>query len=169
MFQIIPLNSMTRNARHSIDNILFNSSTDFTAFYREILSPNMIGPVATSNPLVKKLFKIDSSKKETIWHQNRYEINNLLILDGMRTIELYNMQNNKKSFIEITPDNIYKNGKIYYGSPCILTWNGELFHRTISGENGCISMNFTEKAYKFEEIKEEKIEHVNPINWMNLP
>lgn len=160
MFRIIPLGSVLRNGSHSIDNILIDSTSKFTSFNREILGPNTCGPIGTSNPISKKLFRIRHNQKESQFYQNRYEQNNLLMMQGMRTIELYCPDTSNTEFLEITPDNIYKNGKLYYGSPAILSWNGQLFHKTTSGAKGAISINFIEKGYTIQEIE-------NPIPMEN--
>ena len=55
----------------------------------------------------------------------------------------------KASFV-VTPDKVYKNGKLYCDQPAMVVWPSGIFHRIISGAEGSISINFATRNKKFD-------------------
>ena len=62
------------------------------------LNPNTTGPVGTTNPVTKRLFKIGSNSYETQLYQNQFEQNNILVMQGMRKLHLYCSNTFKTTF-----------------------------------------------------------------------
>ena len=111
------------------------------------------------------MFKIKYNCQEEIWYQNRFEKNNLMVLNGSRYLDLYCQRTYKKENLIIHEDNIYRNGKLYYGSPAIISWSGDLFHKTESGENGSFSLNIIEKNYVIQEITQDIKSNIDDPSW----
>ena len=159
MFKLIPLSQVLRSSSFRIDNALIEQGIQISGIYREIHGANVSSHIGTDSYLKK----LDDN-----WYSNCYERNNLLVLNGSRTVNLFCKYTNQEMTFTITPDNIYKNNKLYYGSPGIISWYGDIYHKTKSGNEGSISINFTENAYSIEEIKEIEKEKEEKYIFMNL-
>lgn len=151
MFRLIPLRSVTRNSNIKVDTLTKHIPNN-SGIHREILSPNTISPVGSEN-ITKDFNDTFILGKSVRWYANDYEKNNLLVLSGSRELELYCDVKKKKETLVINEDNIYRNGKLYYGSPAMISWYGCIYHRTTSGKDGCLSINITEESYSIQEIK----------------
>lgn len=149
MFKLIPLGQLFRNSSHRVDNVMIHDALKISGIYREIHGANSVSPIGTEHH-----FKILNSPAAS-WYANIYEKNNLLVLNGSRDLDLWCMKKDKMINFKLTEDKIYRNGKLYYGSPALISWGGDIFHKTKSGSEGSISINFTEKNYVIEEIYEE--------------
>lgn len=161
MFTLIPLKNIKRCSSFKIDNLVVENGSNITGIFREIHGPKTKSSIGSENK-IKKMFKIKYNCQEEIWYQNRFEKNNLMVLNGSRYLDLYCQRTYKKENLIIHEDNIYRNGKLYYGSPAIISWSGDLFHKTESGENGSFSLNIIEKNYVIQEITEEVKSNIDP-------
>ena len=161
MFTLIPLKNVQRASSFRIDNLIVQNGMNITGLFREIHGAHSKSSIGSEN-ITKKMFKIQYKKNEEVWYQNRFEKNNLMVLNGSRKLDLYCPRTYKKENIIINEDNIYRNGKLYYGSPAIISWSGDLFHKTESGENGSFSLNIIEKNYIMQEITEEVKSEIDP-------
>lgn len=151
MFTLIPLKNVQRAPSFRIDNLIVQNGMNITGIFREIHGPQSKSSIGSEN-ITKKMFKTLYNKNEEVWYQNRFEKNNLMVLNGSRNVDLYCPRSYKKENLIINEDNIYRNGKLYYGSPAIISWSGDLFHKTESSENGSFSLNIIENNYVVEEI-----------------
>ncbi|MDA9216362.1 hypothetical protein N9O88_00895 [bacterium] len=161
MFTIIPLKNVQRASSFRIDNLIVQNGMNITGIFREIHGPKTKSSIGSEN-ITKKRFKTKPNSEEEIWYQNRFEKNNLMVLNGSRNVDLYCPRTYKKENLIIHEDNIYRNGKLYYGSPAIISWSGDLFHKTEIGENGSFSLNIIEKNYVVEEITQFTETKCNP-------
>ena len=48
-------------------------------------------------------------------------------------ILIYIVQKKEKASFIVTPDQVYKNEKLYYDGPAMIVWPAGIFHRIISG------------------------------------
>tara|TARA_Y100000389_G_scaffold204586_1_gene258165 strand:+ start:4464 stop:4985 length:522 start_codon:yes stop_codon:yes gene_type:complete len=151
MFTLIPLKNVQRASSFRIDNLIVQNGMNITGIFREIHGPKTKSSIGSEN-ITKKMFKTKPNGEQEIWYQNQFEKNNLMVLNGSRNVDLYCPRTYKKENLIIHEDNIYRNGKLYYGSPAIISWSGDLFHKTEIGENGSFSLNIIEKNYVVEEI-----------------
>ncbi len=87
---------------------------------------------------------------ERPWYFHPFQMDNLLVLNGYRTVELYNKDYGKIVIFEIHPDKIYKNGELIYEGGVMLKWPTKVFHRITSGEEGSASLNFAIRKEGFD-------------------
>ena len=167
MFRLLPLGSLKRLTNYKVDNVLQQDIPKITGMYRETHGPNVMTPIGTEDVFREfhDMNGVDNVAGSKCWYANDFERNNLMVLNGSRTIELYCYNRNRREVLTVNEDNIYRNGKLYYGSPAIISWNGSIYHRTISGFKGCVSINFTQNSYNISEIKNptELKENSEPI------
>tara|TARA_Y100000389_G_scaffold194699_1_gene225065 strand:- start:2827 stop:3345 length:519 start_codon:yes stop_codon:yes gene_type:complete len=154
MFRLLQLGSLKRLTNYKVDNVIHQDIAKITGIYRETHGSNVMSPIGTE--YVFKEFHMnctDNDEGSKCWYANDFERNNLMVLSGSRTIELYCYVRKTREILTINEDNIYRNGKLYYGSPAMISWDGSIYHRTISGFKGCVSINFTQDSYTVSEIK----------------
>ena len=154
MFKLIPLKNVQRASSFRIDNLIVQNGMNITGIFREIHGPKTKSSIGSEN-ITKKMFNIQHNKNEEAWYQNRFEKNNLMVLNGSRNVDLYCPRTDKKENLIINEDNIYRNGKLYYGCPAIISWSGDLFHKTESSENGSFSLNIIENNYVIKELTQD--------------
>ena len=94
------------------------------------------------------------------WYMHPGQDDNLMVLQGTRYVDIYSSETkNKISFI-VTPDKIYKNGKLYYDGAAMVTWPSGIFHRIISGDEGSISVNLATRTRKHALRRERELQHI---------
>ena len=84
------------------------------------------------------------------WYLHHGQDDNLLVLQGTRYVDIYCPKQKIKTSFVITPEQIYKNDKLYYDGPAMVVWPSGIFHRIISGAEGSISVNFATRTSKFD-------------------
>lgn len=156
MFKLIPLQQISRNSSSLLEQLLIHPQLEITNIYKESHAPYTHGHVGTEHYL--NIIKINQKEN---WYANIYERNNLLILSGERQLDLWCKKLNQKVSLLITEDQIFKNGRLYYGCPAVISWDGDIYHKLKTKENKSISINFTENNYYIEEMEENKIEWKN--------
>jgi hypothetical protein len=75
------------------------------------------------------------------WYMHPYQEDKLIVLHGVRNIELYSSQYNLLENFVVTPDSIMMNGDTIVKGGGVLTWSPNIFHRVRSGEEGSACMN----------------------------
>jgi hypothetical protein len=75
--------------------------------------------------------------------------NNLVVLHGVRLVDIYIKKHSRIESFEVTADRIVKNGKVVYDGPAMLVWPRGVFHRIESLETGSSAINF---AVHYDEI-----------------
>ena len=133
MYRIIPLRVLRRTAGVKFDEMVPSDIPKIHGIDRVIHAPNSIspGPVDDVTPMIKRP-----------WYMHTSQDDNLLVLQGTRYVDIFDPKTLKKASFVITPDNIYKNDKLYYDGPAMVVWPKGIFHRIISGVEGSISVNF---------------------------
>jgi len=112
-FDLVPLSLIPHI--DAVDRVLHAS---------EALSPGSVGDV------------------ERPWYMHTHQADNLVVLQGVRFVELYSMQTRELEKFEVGPDYIKKDGELIFEGGCMLTWPTNVFHRIISGPQGSASINF---------------------------
>lgn len=79
---------------------------------------------------------------ERPWYMHTHQEDNLLVLQGVRYVELYSMQTKELTSFEVGPDYLKQDGELIHQGGCVLSWPVNVFHRIISGVNGSASINF---------------------------
>ncbi|MDD2484433.1 MAG: hypothetical protein PHQ50_05380 [Eubacteriales bacterium] len=75
------------------------------------------------------------------WYMHFYQDDNLLVLNGSRSVDIYTKEHGKVEHFDITPNSIHKNGTLIYEGGAILVWPRYVFHRIVSGPEGSASIN----------------------------
>lgn len=87
---------------------------------------------------------------EKAWYMHFHQEDNLFVLHGKRSIELYMPKYGKVERFVITPDYISQNGEVIVEGGGLITWSTDVFHRIESGEEGSASINLATHLEGFD-------------------
>lgn len=76
------------------------------------------------------------------WYMHPEQEDNLLVLQGTRTVDIYTLERRQLLTFVVEPDRVLRDGKVIYDGPAILVWPMKVFHRITSGADGSASLNF---------------------------
>jgi hypothetical protein len=72
-----------------------------------------------------------------------HQEDNLMVVHGMRQVDLYTREKGRIETFSLTPNRIEKNGTALFEGPVMLGWPRHVFHRIVSShESGSASVNF---------------------------
>ncbi|MDC7226484.1 MAG: hypothetical protein PQJ61_06945 [Spirochaetales bacterium] len=117
---------MTKDTIPRIDGV------DRVIHETDALSPGSIGDIARP------------------WYMHRHQDDNLLVLSGKRTVDIYHRPTKQMLSFEATRDEIKMNGETVYSEPAILVWPRGVFHRIKSGKEGSASLNLATRYEGFD-------------------
>jgi len=89
-------------------------------------------------------------KVKRTWYYHPFQEDNLLVLHGQRTAEIYNLEYKRLETFIATPDKVTRNSELVCEGPCMLVWSTKVFHRITSGEQGSVSLNFAVRHPGFD-------------------
>jgi len=75
------------------------------------------------------------------WYMHTHQADNLFVLYGQRTIEIYTPAHGRVETFEVTPEYVDHNGRRLYTGAAVLVWPVGVFHRIQSGAGGSASIN----------------------------
>jgi len=75
------------------------------------------------------------------WYMHPLQDDNLMVLQGIRQVEIYTPTHGKIETFVVTYDAIQQNGVTIYDGAALLVWPRGVFHRIKSGEDGSASVN----------------------------
>lgn len=137
MYRLIPLRTLRRTAGVVFEEVVPSDIPKIHGIDKVIHTANGVSP----GP-------VDGIQRP--WYKHKYQDDNLLVLQGERFIDIYCPNTKKKASFVVTPDKVYKNGKLYCDQPAMVVWPSGIFHRIISGANGSISINFSTRHSGFD-------------------
>ena len=76
------------------------------------------------------------------WYMHPQQQDNLLVLGGRRTVELYTRAHGCVETLVVEPDRVTIAGRTVCDRPALVAWPRGVFHRITSGEAGSVSLNF---------------------------
>ncbi|PKL26378.1 MAG: hypothetical protein CVV47_00140 [Spirochaetae bacterium HGW-Spirochaetae-3] len=120
-FDIVPMDLIPR-----IDGI------DRVVHMRFAISPSAVGDV------------------ERPWYMHPYQEDNLLVLQGSRSVDIFTMKYGRMESFIVEPERIVHNGEVVYKGPAMLVWPCGVFHRITTGEEGSASLNFAARFEGFD-------------------
>ena len=120
-FDIVPMASLPR-----IDGI------DRVLHARGAFSPGSVGDL------------------ERPWYVHPHQEDNLLVLQGKRTVDIYTRAVGRMETFVVEPHRILKDGKVIFDGPAMLVWPCNVYHRIISGPEGSASLNFAVRYEGFD-------------------
>jgi hypothetical protein len=141
MYRIIPLRMLRRTTGVKFDEMVPSDIPKIDGIDRVIHAPNSISPgaIEDATPVVPRP-----------WYMHKSQDDNLMVLQGIRYVDIFDRPSLTKASFVITPDKIYKNDKLYYDGPAMIVWPAGIFHRIISGADGSISVNFATRRHGFD-------------------
>jgi len=144
MFRLIPLRIATQSAIHRIDTAM----PLHDVVEREIYAPNYTTPGHIHA-------HIPDTTMSMSWNMYPTKSNLLMITSGKVELDIYSLhERNQQSFV-LTPENVYRNGKVYYGSPAMLGWAPGIFYKLRIGSSGASFVNFIKYHDKEGKVNEE--------------
>lgn len=75
------------------------------------------------------------------WYMHPNQEDNLIVLSGVREVDIYTPAHGKVEHFTVYPNKILKNGECIFEGGAVLVWPTGVFHRIVSGENGSASIN----------------------------
>lgn len=75
------------------------------------------------------------------WYMHPHQADNLLVLAGVRYVEIYTPEHGKIEKFTVAPDRIEHNGIKVCDGNGVLVWPTGVFHRITSGADGSASIN----------------------------
>ena len=80
---------------------------------------------------------------ERPWYMHPYQDDNLMVLHGVRYVDVYTPRYERPVSFTIWPDRIERDGELVCEGPAMVTWPRGVFHRIRSDEEqGSASVNF---------------------------
>jgi hypothetical protein len=128
MYKIIKLNPFRSTQGVNFDMFPLDMISHIDSIDRVIHKNNAVSPGPAAGV-------------ERPWYMHKYQDDNLLVLHGMREIDIYTKDFGKIEHFTVTPEKIYKNGKLIYEGSAVLVWSKGVFHRIESGNEGSASLN----------------------------
>lgn len=75
------------------------------------------------------------------WYMHPAQDDNLMVLAGIRHVEIYTPEHGRIEQFDVTPNEITHNGTMLHQGPAMLVWPRRVFHRIASGPQGSASIN----------------------------
>ena len=75
------------------------------------------------------------------WYMHPYQDDNLIVLQGIRHVEIYTKAHGRIESFVVTPERIEHNNKLLHDGSGLLVWPRGVFHRIKSGDIGSASIN----------------------------
>lgn len=136
-YKIIPMKEFRRTpgvefhilTKESIPRV---DGVDRVIHESDAVSPGPVGPV--SRP----------------WYMHTHQDDNLIVLAGERTVDVFHQPSKTRLTFRVTPDEIYLGDRLVYSQPAILVWPRGVFHRIRSGRDGSASLNLATRHEGFD-------------------
>jgi hypothetical protein len=130
LYRIIPLKLFRRTPGVYFDILSKEALPRVDGFDRVIHEGGAISPGPVGNV-------------ERPWYMHPQQDDNLMVLHGVRYVELYTKRHGKIESFVVTPHRIEKNKEVVFEGPAMLVWPTAVFHRIVSSkELGSASLNF---------------------------
>lgn len=129
MFRLIPLRSLARTAHHRVDDLFPVNPSFLASIQREIIAPNGTSPC------------YDDLQRS--WNMTPDKTNTVLMTAGTLELTVYCLNKYTKASLVLTPENVYLDGKMHYGSPAMVEWAPRIFYKMRADAEGCAFVTFT--------------------------
>lgn len=110
----------------------------------DILPKNLIPKIDAVDRVIHKNGAVSPGPVEDIrepWYMHPNQDDNLIVLQGVRHVEIYTQAHGKIESFAVTPEFIEHNNKLLYEGAGLLVWPRGVFHRIKSGDAGSASIN----------------------------
>lgn len=147
-------------AKHVIDEVPgFYRIIELKAFRRtegvsfDVMPMELLPHIEGIDRVVHKRFALSPGSVGDIerpWYMHPYQEDNLLVLHGSRSVDIFTMKHRRVESFVVEPERIIHNGEVVYEGPAMLVWPTGVFHRITSGEEGSASLNFAVRLEGFD-------------------
>ena len=129
LYRAVPLNTFRRTPGVFFENVPTRAFPRIDAIDRvvHVSRAQSPGPVDTV---------------ERPWYMHTHQDDNLIVLFGIRKVELYTKDHGRIEQFEISPERIKHGDEIVYDGPAMLSWPHLVFHRVRSSDEGSTAINF---------------------------
>jgi len=80
---------------------------------------------------------------ERPWYMHPHQADNLMVLHGLRSVELYTPEHGRVEHFTVTANKVCRGNDVCYTGAAMLVWPRNVFHRIVScPEQGSCSVNF---------------------------
>ncbi|MBF0430023.1 MAG: hypothetical protein HQK83_01990 [Fibrobacteria bacterium] len=137
LYKLIPLTSFRETEGVSFD----------------ILSPKNFPAIHSIDRVIHKSRAVSPGRVgdvEKAWYLHQSQDDNLMVMHGVRYVDLYNKEYGKVLSFKVTADEIILDGEKINTAPAMLTWPRGVFHRVMSGDEGSISINLATHYDNFD-------------------
>jgi hypothetical protein len=110
----------------------------------DILPKNLIPKVDAIDRVIHKNKAVSPGPVGDVhepWYMHPYQDDNLMVLQGVRYVDIYTRAHGRIESFVITPERLEHDSKILYDGPALLVWPRTVFHRIKSGASGSASIN----------------------------
>ena len=98
------------------------------------------------------------------WYMHPFQDDNLLVLAGVRHVEIYTRRHGRVEHFECAPDRVTHDGAVLHDGPCLLVWPRFVFHRIVSdAQAGSISVNLATHYEGFDIRTNFSIYDLDPV------
>lgn len=87
---------------------------------------------------------------ERPWYLHPHQEDNLLVLHGTRTVDIYSLEYRRMETFVVEPERVLRGGKVVFEGAAMLVWPRNVFHRIVSGAEGSASLNFAVRHPGFD-------------------
>jgi len=138
LYHLIPLRLLRRTPGVVFDTLRIGEVGEVAAFDRVIHARGAVSP----GPV---------SEVARPWYMHTHQIDNLMVLHGTRTVELYTPSYGRVESFTVTPDRILHGDRVLYDGGAIMGWPVGVFHRIVSCEReGSASLNLAVHSAGFD-------------------
>ena len=119
----------------------------------DIMIESMIPKIDAIDRVIHKKSAVSPGGIDSVsrpWYMHPHQEDNIFVLHGQRTIELYMPKYGKIEKFVITPDFIEHNGERIVDGGGLITWSTDVFHRIVSGKEGSASINLATHHNMFD-------------------
>ncbi len=110
----------------------------------DILPKNLVPKVDAVDRVIHKKSAVSPGPVGDItepWYMHPHQDDNLIVLQGVRYVEIYTKAHGRIESFVVTPDRIEHNNRLLYDGVGLLVWPRGVFHRIKSGDIGSASIN----------------------------
>lgn len=138
LYRIIGFKVLRRMAGAFFDEVPLGvlpsiDAVDRVIHYSGTVSPGPVGEVARP------------------WYMHLYQSDHLIVVHGMREIDIYTPAHGKVEHFTAEPNRIFKNGELIHDGPGMLVWPEGVFHRIKSDPKlGSASINLASHTAGFD-------------------
>lgn len=129
LYRVVPLNVFRRTPGVFFDNVPTGAFPRISAIDRVI----HVGNATSPGPV---------GKVERPWYMHTHQDDNLIVLHGVRYVELFTKKHDAIEHFTVAPEIIKHDDRVVYDGPAMLCWPRSVFHRVRSFEEGSVAINF---------------------------